>query len=398
MKELWYRGCYWLCARVYFEQIAVLHPERLPENGPVLYIGLHRNGAVDGFVYQQIVPRGTFLISTQLRRSFFTRLFFSGIAIARQKDADDRGQNDAALRQCHQLLADGGELIVLPEGTSSLGPRHLPFRLGAASIALAALTQGVPLRIIPLGIHYERAWAFRSKVEIAVGEPLSTDLPTNLSELGRLKEMKRRMTAALEAIGTNFDSAKAQENAERLAYAATLGTPRSYFGSLKSLEAGVPEPLLARWRELEAQFVGRRMMFHQGVPLFPVGPWILYALLLLVLGPIVLVGAMVNSPPLLAGWLAARKFADDWNVIALWRILIGLPLFVMWFSVVSFSLASFAGWWWLLGYVLLTLVAIKSFYRAKKLAVAVWNGLAHRALARRAHEFHQAVLQTLPSV
>ena len=31
---------------------------------------------------------------------------------------------------------------------------------------------------------------------------------------------------------------------------------------------------------------------------------------------IVLAGALVNLPPLLAGWLAARKYADDLNVIA----------------------------------------------------------------------------------
>jgi len=68
---------------------------------------------------------------------------------------------------------------------------------------------------------------------------------------------------------------------------------------------------------------------------------------------------------------------------------------VMWFGIVTLLLAFFAGWWWAPGYVVLTLVALKSLYRAKKLAVAVWNGLAHRALARQAHEFHQSVLQTI---
>ena len=395
MKRFWYAGCHWLCARVYFERITVLHPERLPSSGPILYLGLHRNGAVDGFVYRWVVPRGVFLISTQLRRSFFARLFFCGIAVARNKDVEDRSQNDEALLQCTQLLVNGGELFVFPEGTSSLGPRHLPFKSGAASIALTALAQGVPLRIVPLGVHYERAWAFRSKVEVVVGREISTELPAGLSELGRLKEMKRRMNTALEAVGANFASAEAQENAERLAYSATLGTPRTYFDSLKQLEAGVPEGLLAGWREFEPQLVSRRVRLHQGVPLFPVGPWSFYALLLLVLGPIVLAGALVNFPPLLAGWLAARKFADDRNVIALWRVLVGLPFFVMWFGIVTLLLAFFAGWWWALGYALLTLAALKSLYRTKKLAVAVWNGLAHRALARQAHEFHQSVLQTI---
>jgi 1-acyl-sn-glycerol-3-phosphate acyltransferase len=397
MKQLWYRCCHWLCVRIYFERITVLHPERLPEGGPALYVGLHRNGAVDGFIYHQLVPRGIFLVSTQLLRGFFARLFFCGIAIARKHDEEDQSRNDTALRQCTQLLADGGALIVFPEGTSSLGPRHLPFKSGAVRIALDALARGIPLRIVPLGIHYERAWAFRSKVEVVVGEALSTALPASLSELGRLRELKRRMTTALESVGANFPSVEAQQNAERLAYTATLGTPRTYFDSLKSLEAGVPEPLLARLRELESQLASHRVLQHQGVPLFPIGPWMLYTLLLLVLGPIVLAGALINLPPLLVGCLVARKFADGPNVIALWRILVGLPVLVIWFGVVTTGLLFCGGWWWLLGYALVTFAALELLYRAKKLAVAVWNGLAHRPLARRAHESHQAVLHTLPA-
>ena len=398
MKKLWYLGCHWLCARVYFERITVLNPQRLPEGVPILFLGLHRNGAVDGFVYQQIVPRGIFLISTQLLRSFFARLFFCGIAVARKQDAEDGSQNEAALQQCTRLLAAGGELIVFPEGTSSLGPRHLPFKAGAARIALDALAQGVALRIVPLGIHYERAWTFRSRVEVVVGEAISTTLPADLSRLGRLKEMKRRMAIALDSVGANFASVEAQQQAESLAYAATLGTPRSYFAALKSLEAGVPEPLLAGWQALAPQLAARRVLLHQGVPLFPVGPWLLYAVLLLVLGPIVLAGTLANLPPLLAGWLAARKFADDRNVVALWRILVGLPAMVIWSGSVCSALGFFADWWWVLGYALLTLVALKSVYRAKKLAVAVWNKLAHSDLAPRAHEFHQLVRHSLSAL
>ncbi len=397
MKKLWYRCWHWLCVRVYFEQLTVLHPERLPEGGPAIYVGLHRNGAVDGFVYHQVVPRGVFLVSTQLLRGFFARLFFCGIAVARQQDAEDHSQNDTALRRCTQLLADGGALVVFPEGTSSLGPRHLPFKSGAVRIALDALARGVPLRIVPLGIHYERAWAFRSKVEVVVGESVSTELPAGLSELGRLRELKRRMTAAMESVGANFASVEAQQDAERLAYTATLGTPRTYFGSIKSLEAGVPELLVVRLRELESQLASRRVLRHQGAPLFPIGPWPLYALLLLVLGPIVLAGTLVNLPPLLAGWLAARNFADGPNVIALWRILVGLPLLVVWAGFVTIVLLLCCGWRWLLGYALLTFAALELLYRVRKLAVAVWNGLAHRRLARRAREFHQAVLQSLPA-
>ena len=394
MKRFWHDSLHWLCAWLYYERITVLYPERLPGGGPTLYIVLHRNGAVDGFVYQHVAAHVVSLISTQLLRSAFARFFFCGIAVARGKDGDD-SQNAAALDQCRDLLASGGALMIFPEGTSSLGPHHLPFKSGAASIAVAALAQGIPLRIVPLGIHYEEAWAFRSKVEVVVGEAVDAGLSPDLGAFGRLKEMKRRMNVALEAVGANFPSVAAQEEAERLAYAATLGTPHTYFDSLKFFERGVPEALKESWCELESPLATRRVWQHQRVPLFPKGPWVAYALLLAVTAPVVAAGALLNLPALLAGWLAARRLADDRNVIALWRILVGLPVLLVWF-VAMLILTGFAGgWWWAAGYVGLTFTALKLFYRVRKLSVAVWNGLASRDLRSAALAFHQRVLNTI---
>src|SRR5436190_20533895 len=78
-KAGWRRWFYGFINEVYFQRITLIYPERRPKQGPVLYLGLHRNGAVDGFVYHQVLPRAVFMISTQLRKSRFARLFFHGI-------------------------------------------------------------------------------------------------------------------------------------------------------------------------------------------------------------------------------------------------------------------------------------------------------------------------------
>ena len=43
------------------------------------------------------------------------------------------------------------------------------------------------------------------------------------------------------------------------------------------------------------------------------------------------------------GWLAARQFADDRNVIALWRILVGVPLFVIWINDILIGIVIIIG-------------------------------------------------------
>jgi 1-acyl-sn-glycerol-3-phosphate acyltransferase len=127
MPDVWYTFLSTFCARAHFARIRVIRAERLPSGGPVLYAVLHRNGAVDGFVYKSIFRRGIFLIAAQLQKNLFSRLFFTGISVVREKDSGDRGMNSAAMKQCGELLARGGELFVFPEGTSSLGSHHLPF-------------------------------------------------------------------------------------------------------------------------------------------------------------------------------------------------------------------------------------------------------------------------------
>jgi hypothetical protein len=99
------------------------------------------------------------------------------------------------------------------------------------------------LQVIPVGIHYECPWAFRSKVEVVFGKAISTEFAPGGTRLARLKELKRRIECGLEEVGINVESAEQQDEIQRLAYAATLATPRSYFRSLKSLEGGVPKAI-----------------------------------------------------------------------------------------------------------------------------------------------------------
>lgn len=209
---LWRKSFYWFITKVYFHRITLIHGERLPKAGPVLYLGLHRNGAVDGFVYDRALRAPVFMISTQLRKNWFARVFFDGIAVTRAKDEGDRSLNDAALGRCLNHLRAGGELFVFPEGTSSLGPRHLPFKSGAIWLLLDYLERGgPPLQVIPLGVHYECPWAFRSKVEVVVGDPISTELPIEAGRLEKLKALKHRVQAALEQVGVNVPSDNYQE-------------------------------------------------------------------------------------------------------------------------------------------------------------------------------------------
>lgn len=382
---MWHRLFPRFCGRVYFRTLTVRGVEHVPLNGPVLWLGLHRNGAVDGFAYSAALQRPwVFLISTQLRKNFLARIFFSGIAVARTADEGDRAANRAALSECVALLRRDGELAVFPEGTSTLGPRHLPFKAGAVQLMLDWLESGGGfLNVIPVGVHYDCAWAFRSNVEVVVGPPIEIILANETTSLSRLRELKRRTAIALETVGVNFADAIVQREAESLATLASLTLGRSRFAVLKAFETGVPPEISAAWRALDELARDSRAARYHGVPLAPPFAGVGELVVLLVLGPMLLAGIAVNAPPWIAAWGASRKLADDTNVISLWKILVGLPAFVIWITLVVGILAAFQAWCGLGAFALLTYVMWAGYDRMKRSAVAAYNGLRHRALRPR---------------
>jgi 1-acyl-sn-glycerol-3-phosphate acyltransferase len=386
-----------LCTRLYFERVTVIGAEHLPSRGPALYVSLHRNGLVDGFVQLRALHDPVFMISAQWTRGL-RGIFFHGIPVVRDKDAGDRSANTEAIRRCVEHLQSGGELSIFPEGTSTLGPRHLPFKKGAARILAGYLSSSTrSIAVIPIALYYERAWEFRSKVEVVVGAPIDTRVATDLSEEECVAERNARIARALEEVGAQFADEREQELAEAIAYAATLGTPRSYSRSLKSLERGIPDSLRRAWRELEDSPEAMRARRHQGVPLVPIGPVASYALYFLAIAPLVLAALLLNLPPVLAAAWAGAKLPDDRNVIALWRILVGVPVFLAWWSLVVALTLAFAGPWWAIGYLAATWLGLRCTYRAKKLAVALHNAIFAPALRPKLLDLHRAILETLPA-
>jgi 1-acyl-sn-glycerol-3-phosphate acyltransferase len=374
---------------LYFSRITVTGRHHLPAAGPLMVLCLHRNGAVDAFVDRAAVAGMTFMVKAGLRRGLMGRLFFDGVEVTRSSDGAQPGDNLEALETCVQHLCDGRRLGIFPEGTSQLGPRHLPFKSGAARIALRYLEAGKPLNVVALGLHYECAWAFRSRVEVVIGPPLT------LASGSRLGEIKELFTRALEEVGFNVPDGEWQDLAQQFAYIATLGTGRRYFDALKSFERRLPAEAVAAWQKLEEKARGRRLLRHQGVPLFPLRMPAAYLALTALLALPVLAGALLNLPPLAVARWAGQRFPDDTNVIALWRILTGMPLLLLWAAAWISTAAALGSGEMLVAYLVLSGLAVSGWYRFKKLAVLAWNGTFHPDLREDALAVRHAVLAAL---
>ena len=392
MKKYWLPILSRLLVYLYYHRVRAVNAYTV--TGPVLYVGLHRNGAVDGYVYNCVRPHIIFLISEQLRRSFIGRIFFSGIEVTRDKDRSEGekpGNNTAAIEACVAYLHGGGELLIMPEGTSDLGHRHLPFQKGAARI-LAQAMEDQKITVVPVGIHYESAPSWQSDVEVVFGIPISTDLPAEISSAARIHLLHQRIIEALEALAVQAESPEQFSGLERMAYAATLGSERSYFSALKALESGMPEAEAIKLKLDELmRNTKKRLWLHQGIPLMPVLHAWAYPLVCVLLTPLLLVACVLNALPLGCAWWAGKRFSDERNTIALWRLLVGFPTLLIWIAVlfvIALLTQNMVLWF---AYLAISASGLKLLRRGTKVAISVHNWAMAPSLRKRLLEWRASL-------
>jgi 1-acyl-sn-glycerol-3-phosphate acyltransferase len=376
IREWWQWLYAQFCTFVYFDRVSLVGDER-PVTGPVLFVGTHRNGILDAFVYSNALGRMTFVLAKRLHKSFLGRVLFGGIGVVRESDGGDRITNAKAILEARDYLRAGSRIFVFPEGTSALGPRLLDIRPGAAKITLETLKVRPDLKVVPVAVAYERAWGFRSRVEIKLGRPVTLDDLVDLEEDDRFDVLHQRISDGLHTLASEFETESAQEAAEAAANLQRLAGLSNHSDAVKAnanrQEEHQGRALAKAWSALlEAGNTAHAARYNR-VPMICEGSLLIPLLRLLTFGPFVLFMLMINAPILLSARFGARKLAKDTNVISLMRMMIGLPLMFLW-GAATLTCLAFLGvpslWIWSVS---VSLVGLGAYDTVKRAGTLVWN-------------------------
>lgn len=372
IREWWQWSYAQICTFLYFDSVTLVSEAAVPE-GPVLFLGTHRNGILDALIYSNILGRMTFVLAKRLHRTLPGRIFFGGIGVVREKDDVARDGNRKALRQCRTYLAHGRRIFMFPEGTSSLGPRLLEIKPGAAKIALSALRARPDLKVIPVAVSYERAWGFRSRVEVRLGSPI--DLADILLQptTERFGMVQQRLEVALHNVASEFETGTAQEASEIAGNVRRAAGAGSHSACVKAYADMMTPELEERWQSLKQASEKAGAKRYNRIPLVPGGTTRPHILTLIGLGPFVAFMLAVNAPVLTAARLLAARLADDRNVISLYRLLVGLPLMIIWGGLTLAAFVWFGHpWIWAIS-LSLSLIGLGSYDTVKRSWTALWN-------------------------
>jgi glycerol-3-phosphate O-acyltransferase/dihydroxyacetone phosphate acyltransferase len=384
-----------LVLAIFFRRIEVVGAERVPDRGdgrsrkpgsgpageagpvrrvPLVVVANHVNGLIDPlFVLGPLgLPARMLGKSTLWKIPILSQLLdLAGvIPVYRRQDAGaDTAKNRETFARSHEELARGGIVAIFPEGTSHDLPQLQPLKTGAARILLEAELRLGPLesRILPVGLLFEERGRFRSRALVVVGSPID---PAEELDVARYDEptavrlLTERVTEALERVTLNYPSweeARLVERGARILEVDALELPRerrlaAEFEARRTLLDGLDLLRRTHPRELsEAVAAARaydRLLTSTGlrdaqvIATYPIpqlaGFLARTALTFAVTLPAAVLGALLNVVPFTIVELVSRRFDDEPNQVATYKVFPGLVAYPLAWTIEGLI----AGWVW----------------------------------------------------
>ncbi|HLB53638.1 MAG TPA: lysophospholipid acyltransferase family protein [Gemmatimonadales bacterium] len=205
--------------RIFFRRVETFGVERVPRNGPLLFVLNHPNSLVDPVFILGLAPRPVSLLAKAplFRMPVIGRLVraLGSIPVERRQDPGaDLAKNREMFARVRAHLEAGGAVALFPEGTSHSDPRLKPLKTGAARIALGVVSIP-PLRIQPVGLFYTLKHTFRSAALVYFGEPFVVS-PAPLDGSGeppreRVQPLTAEIGRALAAVTLQADESEAHD-------------------------------------------------------------------------------------------------------------------------------------------------------------------------------------------
>lgn len=193
MKTLWYyffKGFLKIGLFFYTQKIIVSGKQNIPKKGAVLFAVNHPNGLIDPLLVTTNLPRiNHFLVRAAVFKNPIVKWFLSTLnlmPIYRIRDgASNLGKNKAIFEDCFQIFKRQETLMIFPEGSHDSRRTVRILSKGFTRIVFGALEKYPDLNItvIPVGITYQNASAYPSKVAIHYGKPIHANAFLEKDEL-----------------------------------------------------------------------------------------------------------------------------------------------------------------------------------------------------------------------
>ncbi len=202
--------------RTFFRRISPQHLDQIPKEGPLIFVCNHPNTMMDPLIVGNTCGRKLYFFAkaTLFRKSFSGWLLPKLQLVPVYRKQDDPAQTEKnvdTFEKGYQILETGGAFLIFPEGVST-GDRTLSkIKTGAARIGFGAMEKNdwhLDIAMIPVGLSYTNAIKFRSDVIVRYGQPIylkSFQKDFNSDEINAVNQLTEQIEMALSKLTTNVN-------------------------------------------------------------------------------------------------------------------------------------------------------------------------------------------------
>ncbi|MGH7944387.1 MAG: 1-acyl-sn-glycerol-3-phosphate acyltransferase, partial [Opitutaceae bacterium] len=374
------RGFVRALTKFYYPRIEVTGGHLIPRTGAVLLVANHPNSLIDPVLLGIAAQRPVRLMA---KAPLFDVPVFGDVlrslgmvpAYRGTDDARQVAKNLESLSLAARLLAGGAVMGIFPEGKSHDATQLALVRSGAARLAMQAVAAGAAeLRVVPVGLNYERKERFRSAVWIKVGRPIDAANWLRMhagDEHRAMRALTQEINVRLRHCVTHLDDVAWESLLDELeamlppapggrrASLATLHRRKRASDAINFFHRAEPARAQQAAAEVKAHAAELRAA---GVPpdarVFALRGLALWAVLLrdgglmLAGGLVGLVGLLHHALPYaLVRVIVGRTAGPGRMVVALHRLLASLPIYLLWYAFVWWRMRLYfvpwVAWTWI---------------------------------------------------
>ncbi|HIA36180.1 MAG TPA: hypothetical protein EYM84_04500 [Flavobacteriales bacterium] len=170
-----------LAIKTFYGKISFRNRKKIPKDVPLLLLANHTNAFMDSLVLavfmarkMKSLPKGiVFLGASKIKIWFFSQIGM--IPIFRAIEGNEHlHRNEETFQNCFQVLKKKGCVQVFPEAICIPERRMKSAKKGTARIALGAEEAheyALNTQVLFVGMNYEKAWSFKSKLFLNYSRP-----------------------------------------------------------------------------------------------------------------------------------------------------------------------------------------------------------------------------------
>jgi 1-acyl-sn-glycerol-3-phosphate acyltransferase len=360
---------------VYYSKIEITNPQYIPTEGSLLIVANHPNSLIDPAIIGIAVQKPVHFLA---KAPLFDIPVLGPIMHAlgmmpAYRGSDDRSQvrrNVETLQVAAEHLAKGETVALFPEGKSHDLIRVEQVRSGAGRIAMQAIELGTRnLKILPVGINFERKEKFRSEIWVQIGEPIDANkwlADHNNDSHAAMRQLTTKIDECLKSLAIHLNESQWEIFLTDLEVLVPAASPQASDGGVERLRLrkriadainyymvnhpARSEPvvkLLHQYREQLTKAginIRSALLQHSGLSLF-IHQAVEIAWIVLLFIP-ALVGTIFHLFPfvLVRGIVPFIKGKGQ-TTIALSRLGLGFPIYFLWYGVSAWAMVPWIPLW-----------------------------------------------------